>query len=178
MILNLSRYGIFLPCQYLFTFCILLNKTITSLWPSSTKSRPGKCEMWLKWIFIGIYRFCSSISGYGLYILLWNTFKILPRHRCISINRQFTLSMENSFAGKRSWSLSYLEPDDISVCATSFKKYICCAKKVYDVLISIKNLIFIFFIRRMTFIPPLSGLRTGSLHWSCSHLIAHFKRTT
>jgi hypothetical protein len=35
-------------------------------------------------------------------ILLWNTFKILPRHRSISINRLFTSAMETNFEGKRS----------------------------------------------------------------------------
>jgi hypothetical protein len=28
------------------------------------------------------------------------TFKILPRHGCISLNQQFTSAMENNFAGK------------------------------------------------------------------------------
>jgi hypothetical protein len=37
-------------------------------------------------------------------ILLWNTFKILPRHECISINRQFNSTMENNFAGIRTCS--------------------------------------------------------------------------
>jgi hypothetical protein len=39
--------------------------------------------------------------------LLWNTFKILLWHRCISINWQFTSAMENNCAGKRLCSLSY-----------------------------------------------------------------------
>ena len=30
-----------------------------------------------------------------------NTFKMLPRHRCVSINRQFTSAMENNFCGER-----------------------------------------------------------------------------
>jgi len=33
----------------------------------------------------------------SLYILLWNTLKIMPRHRCVSINQQFTSAMENNF---------------------------------------------------------------------------------
>ena len=33
--------------------------------------------------------------------------KILPRHGCISINQQFTATMENNFAGKQLCSLSY-----------------------------------------------------------------------
>ena len=33
--------------------------------------------------------------------------KILQRHRCISINRQFISTMENNFAGKRACSFSY-----------------------------------------------------------------------
>ena len=41
------------------------------------------------------------------YIWLWSTFKILPRHGCISINRQFNSTMENNFAGIRACSLSY-----------------------------------------------------------------------
>jgi hypothetical protein len=39
----------------------------------------------------------------SLHILLWNTFKILPRHGYISINRQFTSAMDNNFAGKLLW---------------------------------------------------------------------------
>jgi hypothetical protein len=39
--------------------------------------------------------------------ILWNIFKILSRHGCISINRQFTSKMENKFAGKDACSLTH-----------------------------------------------------------------------
>jgi hypothetical protein len=66
---------------------------ITSLWPNSNI------------FFTGIYRCCSNI--YNIFIkyivfLLWNTFKILPRHGCIWINRIFTLVMDQKIVGKRS----------------------------------------------------------------------------
>ena len=40
-------------------------------------------------------------------LYLWNTFKKLSRHGCISINWQFNSTMENNFAGKRACCLSY-----------------------------------------------------------------------
>jgi hypothetical protein len=42
---------------------------------------------------------------------LWNTFKILPRHRCISINQQFTSVTENNFAGK--WLMECKQNKDV-----------------------------------------------------------------
>jgi len=48
-----------------------------------------------------------QITFYRYLSLLWNTFKILPRHGCISINRQFNSTMENNFVRIRTCSLSY-----------------------------------------------------------------------
>ena len=36
-----------------------------------------------------------------------NAFKILPRHECISIHRQFNSTMENNYTGIRACRLSY-----------------------------------------------------------------------
>ena len=45
------------------------------------------------------------VNIYNIFIkyivfLLWNTFKILPRHACIWINWMFTSAMEKKIAGK------------------------------------------------------------------------------
>ena len=39
-------------------------------------------------------------------ILLWNTFKILPRHGCIWINRIFTLAMEKKLPENARWNVN------------------------------------------------------------------------
>ena len=58
---------------------------------------------------LNIYHCCGTIWGYCLYILLLNIFEIMPRHGGISINQQFTSTMENNLAGKSACSLSYPE---------------------------------------------------------------------
>ena len=63
-----------------------VKKEMISFWPNSNI------------FFTGIYRCCSNI--YNIFIkyivfLLWNTFKILPRHGCIWINRIFSNGSKN-----------------------------------------------------------------------------------
>ena len=85
-ILHLSRCLIlFITPFYRVNVCLhrvnnivlfLVRKNITSLWPTSNNFFQ---------VFIAVVVF---IIYYKIYcILLWNTFKILPIHGCISINR-------------------------------------------------------------------------------------------
>jgi hypothetical protein len=85
---------LFLSCQYLFTLrrleCSPL--LVTNI---NKKQLPPFDQRQITAVVVAYISYIYKIHC----IWLWNTFKILPRHGCISINQQFNSTMKNNFAG-------------------------------------------------------------------------------
>ena len=74
---NTGVWHVFSPfpsCQCLFTFCIDLNSKLPPFDQILNKLVPENAKC--------VYYCCSGVYIYALYILLWNTFKILTRPGC------------------------------------------------------------------------------------------------
>ena len=86
---------LFLSCQYLFTLrrleCSPL--LVTNI---NKKQLPPFDQRQITVVVVAYISYIYKIHC----IWLWNTFKILPRHGCISINRQLNSTMENKIWGE------------------------------------------------------------------------------
>jgi len=96
-ILSLSRcLTLFLTSFYRVNICLLfVNKR---LHPSDLNLRNVVPEMrnvgQIFFYIVVVVAFKDTALYIYMYIIIWNTFKILQRHGSISINRQFTSAME------------------------------------------------------------------------------------